>query len=176
MGDVPDNLVLKHHRDLEGMYRSGIWVRRVVLAVLTVGAALALSNVFGQRPSTIQADVTAATISVYAPAAIRGGDFMEARFHITAKRDLKKAILKLDPGWGEGMSMNTLEPSPVDETSDNGRFSFTLGPIAAGHSFILFMQLQVNPTNVAWHRPQNVELDDGSQVIARLHRTITVFP
>ena len=52
------------------------------------------------------------------------------RFHITAKRDLKKPILKLDPGWNEGLSMNTVEPSPVDETSDDGRHSFTLGPIA----------------------------------------------
>jgi hypothetical protein len=176
MADVPDNLVLKHHRDLEGMYRSGIWIRRVVLALIAVLAALALANVFGQRPSTLRADVAAAAISVYAPTAIRGGDFMEARFHITAKRNLEKAILKLDPGWGESMSINTIEPSPVDETSDNGRFSFDLGHIAVGQSFILFMQFQVNPTNVAWHRPQNVELDDGNQVIARLHRTITVFP
>ena len=51
-----------------------------------------------------------------------------------------------------------------------------LGRIAAGGSFLLFLQFQVNPTNVAWHRPQNVELDDGNQVLARLHRTITVFP
>lgn len=176
VANVPDSLVLKRHRDLDGMYGSGIWVRRVVLALLTVFAALALANVFGQRPSTVQAGGAAATISLYAPTAIRGGDFMEARFHITAKRDLRKAILKLDPGWGEGMSMNTLEPSPVDETSDNGRFAFNLGPIPAGHSFLFFMQIQVNPTNVAWHRPQNVELDDGNEVIARLHRTITVFP
>jgi hypothetical protein len=176
VADVPDSLVLKRHRDLEGMYRSGVWVRRVVLALLAVFAALALANVFGQRPSTVQADVPAATISVYAPTAIRGGDFMEARFHITAKRELKKAILKLDPGWGEGMNMNTLEPSPVDETSDNGRFSFDLGRIAAGHTFLLFMQFQVNPTNVAWHRPQNVELYDGGRLIARLRRTFTVFP
>ena len=176
VADVPDSLVLKRHRDLEGMYRGGIWVRRVVLALLTVFAALALANVFGQRPSTVQAGGAAATISLYAPTAIRGGDFMEARFHITARRDLKNAILKLDPGWGEGMSINTLEPSPVDETSDNGRFAFKLGPIPAGHTFLFFMQMQVNPTNVAWHRPQNVELDDGNKVIARLHRTITVFP
>jgi hypothetical protein len=176
MPDVPDSLVLKRHRDLEGMHRNGIWIRRFVLALLTVFAVLGLANVFGQRPSTLQADVPAATISVYAPTAIRGGDFMQARFHIVAKHDLKNAILKLDPGWGENMSMNTLEPSPADETSDNGRFSFTLGHIPAGHSFIFFMQFQVNPTNVAWHRPQNVELDDGNQVVARLHRTITVFP
>jgi hypothetical protein len=176
VADVPDTLVLKRHRDLEGMLRSGIWVRRAIIAALTVFCLAGLANVFGQRPSTIGAHGPSATISLYAPTAIRGGDFMEARFHITAKQDLKKAILTLDPGWGEGMSINTVEPSPADETSDNGRFSFTLGPIAKGHSFILFMQFQVNPTNVAWHRPQAVELDDGNHVIARLHRTITVFP
>jgi hypothetical protein len=176
MTDVPDGLVLKHHHNPEGMRRGGIWVRRAVITLIAVFAVLGLANVFGQRPSTVRADVAAATISLYAPTAIRGGDFFEARFHITAKRDLKNAILKLDPGWGEGMSMNTVAPSPLDETSDDGRFSFTLGHIAAGHSFILFLQFQVNPTNVAWHRPQNVELADGNQVLARLHRTITVLP
>jgi hypothetical protein len=176
MADVPDGLVLKRHRDLEGMYRSGIWVRRALIALIAISLAIGLANVFGQRPSTVRADVGAATISLYAPTAVRGGLLWEARFHVTAKRELKNAILELDPGWGEGMSMNTVEPSPVDETSDNGRFSFSLGRIAAGHSFILFLQFQVNPTNVAWHRPQNVELVDGNHVIARIHRTITVFP
>ena len=176
MADVPDTLVLRRHRDLEGMFRGAIWVRRAVLTVLTVFCVLALLNVFGQRPSTARAETAAAKLSLYAPTALRGGDFMEARFHITAKRDLKKVFLKLDPGWAEGMSMNTIEPSPVGEASDNGRLAFELGHIPAGGSFILFMQFQVNPTNVAWHRPQNVELDDGNTVLARIHRTITVFP
>jgi hypothetical protein len=38
------------------------------------------------------------------------------------------------------------------------------------------MEFQVNPTNVAWHRPQNVELLDGATRIAELHRSITIFP
>ncbi len=101
---------------------------------------------------------------------------MEARFHVVAKRGLKDAQLVLDPGWAEGMSMNTIEPSPIGEASDNGRLVFDLGHIRAGGSFILFVQFQVNPTNVAWHRPQNVELRDGTRVLARIHRTITVFP
>jgi hypothetical protein len=174
--DVPDQLTLQRNRDLEGMYRSAIWFRRAVIALLTVFAAVALFDVFGQRPTTIRASVPEATISVYAPTAIRGGDFMEARFHITATRDVKDAVLKLDPGWAEGMSINTIEPSPTGEASDNGRLSFDLGHIPRGKSFILFMQFQVNPTNVAWHRPQNVELDDGARVLAFLHRTITIFP
>ena len=175
MTDVPDGLVLKRHRDLDGMRRSGIWFRRACIALIAVVALLGLANVFGQRPSTVRADVPAATISVYAPTAIRGGDFMEARFHITAKRDLKKAILRLDPGWAEGMSMNTVEPSPVSETSDDGRLAFDLGHIAAGHSSILFLQFQVNPTNVG-RRSQNVELLDGDTHLSTIHRTITVWP
>jgi hypothetical protein len=176
MSDVPDGIVLKRHRDLEGMGRSGIWVRRACLALIAVVGVLGLLDVFGQRPSTVRADAPAATLSLYAPTAVRGGLLWEARFHVTARRSVKQAILKLDPGWAEGMSMNTVEPSPVDETSDDGRLSFDLGRIRAGHSFILFLQFQVNPTNVAWHRPQNVELDDGHHVLARIHRTITVFP
>ena len=86
------------------------------------------------------------------------------------------ATLKLDPGWAEGLSVNTVEPSPVSEASDDGRLSFELGHIPAGKSYLLFMQFQVNPTNVAWNRPQNVELVDGGRVVARLHRKFTVFP
>ncbi len=158
------------------MARSGIWVRRAIIGLLTVFAVLGALNLFGQRPGTVRADVGAATISLYAPDAIRGGDFMEARFHITAKRDLKKATLVLDPGWAEGMNINTIEPSPVGEASRNGRLAFELGHIPAGHSFILFMQFQVIPTNVAWRRAQNVELDDGNTLVATLHHTITVYP
>jgi hypothetical protein len=176
MADVPDTLVLRRHRDLEGMHRSGIWVRRAVVSLITLVVLLGLLNVFGQRPATARSDVGAATLTLYAPTAVRGGDFIEARFHITAKQELKKATLLLDPGWVEGMSMNTVEPSPISQASDDGRLSFELGHIPAGKSFILFIQLQVNPTNVAWHRPQNVTLLDGDRVLTTIHRTITVFP
>jgi hypothetical protein len=147
-----------------------------VLALIALVAILALADVFGQRPTTVSADAPAARISLYAPTAMRGGDIWQARFHIDAKRDLKKAVLVLDPGWAESMSINTIEPSPVGEASDDGRLSFELGHIPAGKSYLLFMQFQVNPTNLAWHRPQNVELRDGATVLARIHRTITVFP
>ena len=176
MTDVPDLLTLKRHRDLDGMARSGIWWRRAILLAITGFALAGLANVFGLRLDSVSAVVPAAKISVYAPSAKRGGDFMEARIHITAKRDLKKAPILLVLGWAEGMSLNTVEPSPIGQASDNGRLSFDLGHIPAGQSFILFMQFQVNPTNLAWNRPQNVELDDGDQVLAVVHHSITIFP
>ncbi len=33
-----------------------------------------------------------------------------ARFRVTAKQDLKKATLVLDPGWAENITINTIEP------------------------------------------------------------------
>ncbi len=118
----------------------------------------------------------AASLKIYAPSRLRGGPFFEARFHITARRDLKNAVLVLGSGWAEGMSLNTIEPSPTDETSDNGRLSFTLGKIPAGESYILFLQFQVNPTNIAWARKQTLELRDGKTRLISYERSLRVFP
>jgi hypothetical protein len=174
--DIPDTLVLRRHRDLEGMGRWGIWLRRGVLAAIALVSILGLLDVFGQRPTTSRAETAAAIVSVYAPSAIRGGDFMEARIHVTARQELHNARLLLDPGWAEGLSMNTIQPTPVSESSVDGRIAFELGRIPARSSYILFLQFQVNPTNVAWHRPQNVELLDGTTPIATIRHSLTVFP
>jgi hypothetical protein len=175
MAGVPDLLTIKRNLELEGM-RQHIWWRRSILLLLGAFLIAGVANVFGQRPGTARVVTPKAILSVYAPAAARGGDFVEARFHITAKQEIKKAVLKLDPGWAEGMSLNTVEPSPLGQGSDRGRLAFTLGHIPKGGDYILFIQLQVNATNVAWHRRQDVELDDGNQVIARIHHSMTVYP
>jgi hypothetical protein len=175
VSDIPDTLVLKRHRDLDGK-KVHLGARRVILALITLFLVLGLANVFGQRPVTATATASAADLKLYAPNHLRGGLLYTARFHITAHRDLKKATLVLDPGWAEGMSINTIEPSPVGEGSKDGRITLELGHIPAGQSYLLFMEFQVNPTNVAWHRPQNVELDDGPTKVLTVHRSIDVYP
>jgi len=81
----------------------------------------------------------------------------------------------LQPGWLEGFTLNTVAPSPIDEASDNGRLVFTLGHVPAGSTYRLYLQFQVNPTNVGSHR-QDVELLDGDRRVALVRRTVTVFP
>jgi hypothetical protein len=73
------------------------------------------------------------------------------------------------------MQINTIEPSPVGEASENGRLSLDLGHIPAGKSLLLFMAFQVNPTNVG-RRDADVELDDGDQRILTVDRTISIWP
>ncbi len=174
MAAVPDTLTLKRHRDLQGR-RKDAWVRRAFLALVGVVPLLALTNLFGQRPHVATAAVEAATLELYAPAHLRGGLLWEARFTIDAHRELKDAVLELDKGWLEGMQINTIEPSPVGEGSNDGRLVLDLGHVRQGGRYVLFMQFQVNPTNVG-RRPQNVRLYDGTRLLATIHRQITIFP
>jgi hypothetical protein len=171
---APDEIVLSRDRDLRGRDKD-VWIRRTLMALVALIPILALFNVFGQRPATSKASVPAATLSVYAPTRLRGGLLWQARFHITAHQDIKKAILVLGTGWAEGMSINTIEPGPTSEASDNGKLEFTLGHIQKNKSFILYMQFQVNPTNVG-HRSRSVTLYDGGTKLAAIHQKVTVFP
>jgi hypothetical protein len=175
MADVPDRVILRRDRDLIGRGWE-IWVRRALFALLPIMVLLGLLNVFGQRPGTTTVNSSgAASLKLFAPDTVRSGLLWQARFHITAQRDLKQATLVLSPGWLESMQINTIEPSPVGEASDNGRLSLDLGHIPAGGSYLLFMQFQTNPTNVG-HRDASVTLKDGDQTLLNLHRTIMIFP
>ena len=174
MADAPDTVDVPRDRDLRGRERDP-WVRRALLVLVGLLPLLALLNLFGQRPTTSKASVPAASMSVYAPTRVRGGLIFEGRIHITAHRELKNAILVLGTGWLEGMTLNTIEPGPVGEASRNGKLELTLGHIPQHESHILFLQFQVNPTNVG-HRPRSVELFDGDTELAAVHQTVTIFP
>ena len=74
----------------------------------------------------------------------------------------------LDPGWVEGITLNTVVPSPVGEANRDGKIAFDLGHVPAGTEHVLFLHFQVNPTEVG-RRPQDVQLLDGRDAAPR-HR------
>ena len=174
MAAIPDTIVLKRHLDLEGR-RKDVWVRRALLVLVGIAPLLALTNLFGQRPHVATAASDAATLELYAPGHVRGGLLWQARFTVYAHRELKDAVLELDKGWLEGMQLNTIEPGPVGEGSNDGSLVLDLGHVPRGQRHILFMQFQVNPTNVG-RRQQDVRLYDGKTPLATIHRRITIFP
>ena len=174
MAAIPDTIVLKRDRELVGR-RYELSVRRALFGLLLLIPLLALLNLFGQRPSSVVARGPSASLDVEAPARVRGGLLYQARFHIRARSELKKAILVLDPGWLENMTVNAIEPNPINEASNDGRLTLELGHIAAGKSHLLFVYFQVNPTNFG-HRSQNVALYNGSRKLLEVRRTITIFP
>ena len=175
MGDIPDRIVLARHRDLTGVSKAP-WARRAILGAIVLFAVLGLANVFGQRPSTSVAATSAAALKLYAPERLRGGLLFSARFHVFARQEIRNAVLVLEPGWLEGMAVNTIEPSPVGEASSGGRLTLQLGHIPKGSSYALYMQFQVNPTNLAWRRNADVTLADGSRPLLRIRHHYTIYP
>ena len=174
MADQPDGIVLRRHRDLEGRAWYP-WVRRVLLALLAVVPILALVGVFGQRPSGKSAQAAPASLSISAPNAVRGGLLYQARFTLEATEPLDDATLVLNDAWLDGMTVNTIEPSPVSEASRNGSLALSLGHLPAGARHVLFIQFQVNPTTVG-SRTLRTDLDDGERPILTIERHLKVWP
>ena len=174
MSDAPAGIRLPRHLELRGR-RLDLAARRAVLLLLAAVIGLALFGVFGQRPVTARASAAAATLTVVAPERVRGGLLTMARFRIDAHRELRRAALVLDSGWAESLQINTIEPAPIGEASRDGKLVLELGRVPAGRKHVLYMQFQVNPTNVG-RRSQDVRLEDEGRHVVTVHRSLTVFP
>jgi hypothetical protein len=173
VADLPQFLTLKENRDHSE--RVELAVRRTFFGLLTLVLLAGLLNVFGQRPTESLAAASAADLHVFAPEAIRGGLYYEGRFTVEAKDEIDHATLVLDGGWTEQMQLNTIEPSPIGEASRDGRLALDFGHVDAGRKLVVFLQYQVNPTNIG-RRSQDVELYDDETLLAKVDRTLTVYP
>jgi len=174
MADAPDFIDLDRHLHLRGISFDRRPRRLVLLLILAV-VVLGLFNVFGQRPEHIYANAPQAQLELYAPSHLRGGLLYEARFTITAHKDIGNAVLVFSPGWNEGQQMNTLEPVPLGQGSHNGDMILTFGHIPAGQKYRFFMQFQVDATNVG-RRRADVSLFDRGTKLLTIHRTLTFYP
>jgi len=172
--DFPDGLSAARNRDLAGRARHP-WYRRALLCLIAVLPILALLNVFGQHPTISYAHAAAADLKVTAPARLRSGLIFQVRVDVTAHQDIAKPQLVFDPGWWESMSVNSIVPNPSSQTNLDGRVVFSFNKLSAGHTLVVWIYFQANPTNVG-NRRENVELDDGASYITTVHRSLTIFP
>lgn len=171
---LPEGIAPERERDLAGR-ALGPWVRRALLCCIAVLPVLALLGVFGQTPSTSTAASPAATLSVTAPSRLRGGLVFQVRVKVLARQEIKQLQLDFDEGWWESMSVNSISPEPSSETSHDGQVVLSYGDLPAGKALVCWIYFQVNPTNVGKRR-EDVALEDGSQLLARVHRSLTIFP
>jgi hypothetical protein len=72
------------------------------------------------------------------------------------------------------MQINTIEPAATQETSRNGRLVLEYDALQPGDRLTVWIQFEVNPT-AGGRRDQSLRLLDGSRLIARTDRTLTVF-
>jgi hypothetical protein len=175
-GEVPDHLDLGVHRDWEGR-RFEQWLPRTLFLLLCLIPLLALFNVFGQGPksNTVANPNGVASMTLRAPTSIRSGLLFEARFDIDVKKEIKDAVLVLDPGWNEQLTLNTMSPGASSETSKNGSLALDLGAIPAGKRWRQYLQFQANPVNMG-RQSQGVTLFDGNVPLLHMNRDVMVWP
>jgi hypothetical protein len=173
LAELPEFLDVERHRDASPRVELG--ARWTLLGLLAAVAVVALLGVLGQEARTSVASAAAAELEVSAPTRLRGGLFFQGRFTVDAREPIVNATLVLDPGWLENMHVNTIEPAPTEEASRDGNLGLSFGPLAAGETLVVYMQFQVNPTNVG-RRSTDVALYDGETRIASVDRTLTIFP
>ena len=171
---LPEGLSRDADVDLSG--RGGhVWVRRAGLGLIAAVAVLALLDLAGQRASTVTTAGPTAEFDVHSPTRLRGGDIFQARFTVLARKSIKDLHLVLSPGWFDGFTMNTMEPTAGQEGSRNGRLSFSYGSLDPGKRLVVYSEWQVNPTTVT-HRSLEADVYDGGAQLAHIHRTLTVLP
>lgn len=170
----PDGLARERHLAYSRGQR--FVFRYTVQGCLVTLLALGLLNVFGARPAVNRAESDVARLEVKAPTTVRGGLFFEGRFRIDAREALEHATLVLDPGWQKELSINTIEPAPIGESSRDGRLELDFGAVRPGGSIVAYLQFQVNPSQFRTRRAQGVSLADGDRELLRIDRSLTVFP
>ena len=123
----PDGLTLKHHRDLEGRER------RPLVRWILVRAARALPRARPrERLRAAACDLDGERARRRARALLAEARPRRARVRVALPHQGDRARsatprVVLDPGWLEGMTLNTVEPSPVGESSRDGRIASSSG-------------------------------------------------
>jgi hypothetical protein len=153
-----------------------LWIRRFALAVLAAVVVLALLNVFGQRATNTTVRTPLAQLTVHSPTRVRGGLLFQDRITITARAALPSAALVFNRGMFDGLTANTEEPAASAETSGpGGSVVFRIGSLAAGSTYVEYLEFQVNPTSVG-ARTQTVTVTSHGSAVATVSRTLTIFP
>jgi len=153
----------------------GLWTRRAVLTLGAVLPVIALFNVLGQQPKETTGWAAAGSVTLSAPATVRGGLMFQSRVEVTAAETIDHPRLVLDDGWLEGMQISSIEPQPAREASRDGRVVLSYDRLRAGERLIVWVQSQVDPTDPG-RRRAGLTLQDATTDLVRVDRTLTILP
>ena len=169
---MPDGIVERDIAEKRGIRRRESAIALVALTLVVLGS---LVGVFGRPDSARIATNERAELEVFGPSLIRNGEFFEMRFRVRAAETLSNAVIGIDEGVWEDITVNTIIPGPVEETHQDGQFRFTLGEVTAGSEFLLKVDLQINPDFVGENEGQ-IALFDSDEQITSLEYELGVLP
>jgi hypothetical protein len=116
-----------------------------------------------------------AELLVHMPEITRNGEFLEMRISVETDQPITELVIGVDSALWEDLTVNTMIPAPTDEESADGEFRFTFAQLDPGTSFLLKIDLQVNP-DIVGGNDGSVAVYDGEETIVETPVAITVLP
>ncbi len=147
-------------------------------AALSIGffLGLALLGLFGGQPHPTRITTTpTATVTTQFPEILRNGEFFEMRGTIRVKRPFKNLQLGISATYWRNMTINSVVPAPFKETSENGNYLFSFGPMETGDTLTIKIDGQINPPMFAGTKGKFTILD-GNSVKAAIPLNLWVLP
>ncbi len=151
------------------------WVRRAVLAVLGLIAALGIVGVLGERTSTIHTTVAGVTLDVSYPSLVRDGP--PASFEITVKRPggfNGPVDLAFDASYLSALEQVSVSPQPESERTSGDDVVWTFSQ-PAGDRLVVRIAAQISSQARFRHRGE-VSLLEGGDTIVGVRFTTWVWP
>lgn len=163
------------HGDLTGR-TAEVWIRRVLLALLAAFLLAGLLSVFGQteRVSTVAA-ANGTSLTLTAPDRVRGALIFQTKVVVEATQTIDDPQLVLSAGFLDGITLNTVEPGPVNERSEGDQLILRYPRVLEGTTMTAWFEHQVNPTTTG-SRFQKLTLRDGDRPLASITRTVGIAP
>ena len=161
-------------RDIRPVARWRRHASPVGIAAFGLVVVLAFSGLLG-RERTWTAEGGGVRLDVHGPEIIRNGEFFEIRVGIDPEESIGELVVGVDEALWEDITVNTMIPAATDEVSEDGEVRFTFADLPAGTTFLLKVDLQVNPDIVAGNAG-TITVYDGEERLVSTDLTITVLP
>jgi hypothetical protein len=168
---TPDGIGESHIQPIGGWRRHASPLSLVVFGTVVV---LGLTGLLGHERDW-HAESDGHSLAIHAPEITRNGEFLEMRIAVESERGIDDVVIGVDAALWEDMTVNTMIPAATEETSEDGEFRFTFGPLTAGTTFDLKIDLQVNPDIVGGNEGM-VTLYDGDEPLVPIEVRVTVLP
>lgn len=149
------------------------WPSGLVLFTLII--LVGLSGALGKR-EFLTAGEAGVRLSVEGPTRIRSGEFFEMLFTIETGREIRDAVLSVDPAIWHDVTINTMIPQPTEESFEGGAFRFHFGALTPGSSLLVKVDAQVNPTYPPGANRGAIEIIDGAATLASVPYEMKVLP
>lgn len=168
---LPDGIRAEHVRARSGWRRHASPISLLVFGAVIV---LGLTGVLGHERDW-RSEAEGVSLKVHAPETTRNGEFFEMRIAVETTTAVENLGIGVAHGLWEDMTVNTMIPAATEETGDQGEFRFSFGPMEAGTTFLLKIDLQVNPDIVGGNQG-SLTVYDGERPITAVDIGILVLP